>query len=78
MAAAHIAGANRTSSRFGYPDRQEQVLDATAYYWGTASVESEYGPTCQVKAVAGTNNIIKDSSIFGDPLGCDLVLKQLR
>ena len=64
--------------RVGYPDRQEQVLDKTAYYWGTDGKDDENAAVCQLKAVAGSDRIIVDTSIYGNIIGCEQTVKQLR
>jgi hypothetical protein len=65
-------------ARVGYPDRQERVIDKTAYYWGTAGVDDPNAATCQLKAVAGEDKIIVDTSVYGNPMGCEATVRKLR
>lgn len=64
--------------RVGFPDRQETVLDKTAYYWGDQGVNDEYAEVCQLKAVAGADRIIVDTSVYGNIAGCERTIKKLR
>lgn len=65
-------------ARVGYPDKQEAVVDKTAYYWGTNGVNDENAYVCQLKAVAGKDRIIVDTSIYGNIGGCESTIKRLR
>lgn len=65
-------------ARLGYPDKQEAVLDKTAYYWNTQGVNDPDAATCQIKAVAGADKIVVDTSLYGNIYGCEPVLKRLR
>lgn len=58
----------------GYPDRQEPVLDRTAYFWGE---DHEEGPVCILKVVAGPDRIIVDTSAYGNIDGCQPLVKSL-
>lgn len=64
--------------RLGYPDKQETVVDAIAYYWGTSGMESENAAVCQIKAVAGEDRIIRVTSVYGNIAGCEQTIKGLR
>ena len=59
----------------GYPDRQEPVIDKTAYYWGS---DHEDGPVCIIKAVAGQDKLIVDTSAYGNIIGCNAPAKRLK
>lgn len=59
----------------GYPDRQEKVMDATAYYWGE---DQETGASCVWKAVAKDDGIIIDTSVFGNIWGCEQDTRRLQ
>lgn len=65
-------------AKVGYPDRQEPVVDKIAYYWGTDGKEDENAAVCQLKAVAGADKIIIDTSIYGNIAGCEVTIKRLR
>jgi hypothetical protein len=54
--------------RVGYPDRQEKFGDDTVYYWGT---DQPVGPSCTFKVAAGSDKLIKSTSVYGNANGCE-------
>jgi len=63
------------TARLGYPDKQEKVLDATAYFWGE---DHDEGPVCVWKAVANGSGIVVDTSVYGNIDGCGGDTKKLQ
>lgn len=54
---------------------QKQVLDNTIISGG---FDSDNGPSCTWKIVVDKSKLVKDVSVFGNPLGCGPEAKNLK
>ena len=59
----------------GYPNDQKLVLDDTVLSGG---FDSEEGPACTWQIIIDKNRVIKTVSAFGNPWGCQMIIKKMK